>query len=179
VLTNLVVDSNLRVAEKLTKVESGPDRSIQQRVALTLNGFWMAYKTAGRGIGAGGFEKEISGDVPIQLPIRYLQEWNAHNLWIEMLSEYGVPVVAAFLVLLGWFALLGWRAQLRRTGLGREPATIGRAILVGLVGYLFCGVASGSIMNKPTHWMFLASLVVMAACLHQLRTAGRRPGAPS
>ena len=179
-VTSLVADSNLRVSEKLTELEGGGDRSMDHRLALTLNGLWMVYKTAGRGIGAAGFGKEIAGDVPVQLPIRNdVKEWNAHNFWIEVLSQYGVPLFAAYMALLAWIGRLGWRAQ-RRAGGGspRAPAMVGRAIVTGLVGYLFCGVASGSIMPKPTHWMFFVSLVLMAAFLDEAERAHRRRSRP-
>lgn len=178
VVTTLVADSNLRVSDKLTAMEAGGDRSMRHRVALTLNGLWMVYKTAGRGIGAAGFDKEIAGDVPVQLPIRGdVVEWNAHNFWIEVLSEYGVPVFVAYMALLAWIGRLGWRAQ-RGGGSARAPAMVGRAIVLGLIGYLFCGVASGSIMPKPTHWMFFVSLVLMAAFLDEAQRANRRRSRP-
>ena len=162
---NLAADSNLRIMEKFEAAGSGPDRSMNHRIALTLNGLWMTYETVGRGIGAGGFEKEIAGDVPFELPIRgRIKEWNAHNHWIEMLSEYGVPVFACYMALLAWIGLLGWRAQW-----GRHPPevrTLGRAVVVGLAGYVFAGVATGTIIAMTAHWMFLVSLVIMAACLH-------------
>lgn len=172
---HLIENSKLQVSEKLASFESGGDRSMHHRLALTLNGLWMVYKTAGRGAGAGAFTKEITGDVPFELPIQTLSEWNAHNLWIEVLSEYGVLVLAAFLALLVWIGILGWRAHQWNDGL----SSVGRAIIVGLIGYLFCGVTSGSIISKSTHWMYLVSLVLMAACLHEAYRARHRAGAPA
>lgn len=174
---------DLRIAKKLEHVEAGGDRSMAHRVALTLNGLWMVYDTAGRGIGAAAFEEEIAGDVPVELPIRYLSHWTAHNFWVEVISEYGVLVFAAFMALLGWIWRLGWRAQ---RSPGPDPrdvarAQLGRAILVGLVGYLFFGVAGGSVIPQPVHWMYLASLVVMAASLvdPRERRAAAGPGRPA
>lgn len=179
-VTTFVADSNLRVSEKLGAIEGGGDRSMRHRVALTLNGLWMVYKTGGRGIGAAGFDKEIAGDVPVRLPIpSETMEWNAHNFWIEVLSEYGVPLFVAYMALLAWIGRLGWRAQRRAGGSPRAPAMVGRAIVIGLIGYLFCGVASGSIMPKPTHWMFFVSLVLMAAFLDEVQRSKRRSSRPA
>lgn len=172
----LLESSNLRITEKLETVAAtgSSDRSMNHRGALTMNGLWMVYNTAGRGIGAAGFEKTIAGEVPFPLPIQRIKEWNAHNHWVEVLSEYGVLVFAAIIALLGWIGLIGWRAHRRSYGPDKEPGRVGRAIVVGLIGYLFCGVASGSIISKPTHWMYFATLVAMAAFLVEISRNHRR-----
>ena len=73
------------MARKMRSAELGTDASIDHRLALTLNGLYMVYKTAGRGVGAAGFEENISGeDLLVPLPIlRFGARWNAHNFWIE------------------------------------------------------------------------------------------------
>ena len=154
------------MARKLRNVyETGTDASMDHRLALTINGFYMVYKTAGRGVGAAGFEENISGeDLLVPLPILRFgrARWNAHNFWIEILSQYGVLPFGAFVALLGW-AGLGWRAQ-RRPGRSRPGG--GAQLLVALVGYVFYGAAGGTPMEQPTHWMFLGSIIVLAAFLH-------------
>jgi O-antigen ligase len=126
----------------------------------------MVYKTAGRGVGAGGFEDNISGeDLLVPLPIlRFGARWNAHNFWIEIVSQYGVLPFGAFMALLGWAGLLGWRAQRRPPG-GLAPV-VGRSLIVALVGYVFYGAAGGTAMDQPANWMFLGSMIVLAAFLH-------------
>jgi teichuronic acid biosynthesis protein TuaE len=163
------------MARKLSNVyETGTDTSMDHRVALTLNGLYMVYKTAGRGVGAAGFEENISGeDLLVPLPIlRFGARWNAHNFWIEILSQYGVLPFSAFVALLGWAGLLGWRGQRRPGDLG---PVVGRSLLVALVGYVFYGAAGGTPMEQPTHWMFLGSIIVLAAFLHD--ELGSKPAA--
>ena len=91
---------------------------MSHRLALTINGLYMVYKTAGRGVGAAGFEDNISSeDLLVPLPIlRFGARWNAHNFWVEILSQYGVLPFGAFMAVLGWAGLLGWRAQRRPPG---------------------------------------------------------------
>jgi O-antigen ligase len=172
---SLVVESDLKVAQKLEDAESG-DRSIASRVALTLNGLWMTYRTAGRGIGAAAFEEEITGDVPFEVVIDPTKSWNAHNFWVEVMSEYGVLTFAALVALLVWIGRLGWQARHSRGDPERQR--VGGALLVGLMGYLFFGVTGGSIISQPASWMFLATLVVMAASLADRRPAVARAAPP-
>jgi teichuronic acid biosynthesis protein TuaE len=167
---SLLVESDLKVAQKLEKAQGG-DRSIEQRIALTLNGLWMTYETAGRGVGAAGFEDRIVGELPVKLPIEPGKAWNPHNFWVEVMSEYGVLTFGAMIALLAWIGRLGWQARHSRGD--QERRSVGGALLVGLVGYLFFGVAGGSPIPQSTHWMYLTSLVVMAAFLCD-RPATRR-----
>jgi hypothetical protein len=74
---------------------------------------------------------------------------------------------------LGWAGLLGWRAQRRPTG--ELSPVIGRSVVVGLVGYVFYGTAGGTPMEQPTNWMFLGSIIVLAAFLHDELRAKRAP----
>ena len=174
--TNVFMKSDFRMAQKLNTIEeTGEDASIQQRLALTINGLWMTYKTAGAGVGAAGFEEEIErGNLPAPLPIRLLSKWNAHNVWVEILSEYGVLVFGALMALLGQIGMLAWRAQRDHTGMTRA---VGRAVLTGYVGYLFYGVVSGTAFLQSVFWIFTASLFIMGAFLHdQLNRSSFRPG---
>jgi teichuronic acid biosynthesis protein TuaE len=163
------------IMRKMTNVESGTDSSMSHRLALTINGLYMLYKTAGRGVGAAGFEDNISSeDLLVPLPIlRFGARWNAHNFWVEILSQYGVLPFGAFMAVLGWAGLLGWRAQRRPTG--ELSPVIGRSVVVGLVGYVFYGTAGGTPMEQPTNWMFLGSIIVLAAFLHDELRAKRAP----
>jgi teichuronic acid biosynthesis protein TuaE len=154
------------MARKLRSTEAGTDVSVSHRLALTLNGLYMVYKTAGRGVGAAGFEDNISSeDLLVPLPIlRFGARWNAHNYWVEILSQYGVLPFGAFMAVLGWAGLLGWRAQRRPPG--ELSSVVGRSLIVGLIGFVFYGAAGGTPMEQPANWMFLGSLIVLAAFLH-------------
>ena len=69
--THMSSHGEFAMARKLSNVyETGTDTSMDHRLALTLNGLYMLYKTAGRGVGAAGFEENISGeDLLVPLPI--------------------------------------------------------------------------------------------------------------
>jgi teichuronic acid biosynthesis protein TuaE len=164
-LTHLSSQGEFAMARKLRSAETGTDASMSHRLALTINGLYMLYKTAGRGVGAAGFEDNISGgDLLVPLPILSGARWNAHNFWVEILCQYGVLPFGAFVALLGWAGLLGWRAQRRPPG-DLSPV-VGRSVVVALVGYVFYGAAGGTPMEQSINWMFLGTLIVLAAFLH-------------
>jgi teichuronic acid biosynthesis protein TuaE len=177
--TSMLMQSEFKLGQKLDTAASNDymDSSIIDRLTLTANGFWMAYKTMGRGVGAAGFEEELtSGDVLIQRQVNKRDmKSDAHNFWIELLSEYGLIPFAAFMALLAWFGRLGWRAcrQHGRQHVARR--SVGRAVVLGLIAYVFYGVGSGSILRASTHWMFLATLAVLAASLYDQKRRPRQP----
>lgn len=167
-----LTDDETQMGRKLEKATSGDDGSVSHRLALTVNGLWLVYETAGRGIGAGAFESATERrDLPMDLPIKREGEvaggWEAHNIWVQIASEYGILIITGLVALTGWIWMLGWRAQRRRpVGPGDDTPSLGRAVLVGLIGYLFFGVTSGSVLIQSSNWMFFASLLIMAASLH-------------
>lgn len=73
---------SLRLAREFqSALSEGGDRSINTRAALTMNGLWMMYSTAGRGVGAAGFtDVLVSADVPFRLAIPKREGFLAHNL---------------------------------------------------------------------------------------------------
>ena len=135
-----------------------------------MNGIWMVYDTAGRGVGAAGYRKTLfDPGVPFGNSPRQPEGYAAHNLWVQVASEYGIFVAGGLLALLGSIGLLGFRAK--RRGAPPEVRILGIVTLVGLVGYLFYGVVTGSPIRHAVNWMFFATLVVMAANLYQARAA--------
>jgi O-antigen ligase len=184
VLVNFFMQTDSKLAEKYQKVaELGlEDRSISQRIALSMNGIWLAIETGGRGVGADGFQETIaSGDVlvPLRVDKRGIPR-PTHNVWVEILAEYGLVTFLGLMALFAWIARLGWRAR-RDTGEaqggGADRGSVGRAVLVGLVGYAFYGVQSGSVLGHTMNWMFLASLCVLAAFLCDASRGQRLAGA--
>lgn len=86
---------------RLALVVSGRDQSVTARSALTLNGLILLNRTYGLGIGAGGFAHAIlhTPGLYSTVDVRHVII-NPHNLWIEVLSQYGVPIGLGFVALL-------------------------------------------------------------------------------
>jgi hypothetical protein len=171
--TSAFLSSDLRIAAKfkyaLSDVE---DKSIEGRIGLTLNGIWMVYDTAGRGIGAGGY-REASRNPHLPFGSSHKPEGTyAHNLWVQIASEYGILPAIAFVALMLFIARIGLEAANRKwPGAPREVHVLGIVSLVGLVGYLIYGVVTGSAMRHSVQWMFFSCLVVIAAHLYNARAA--------
>jgi teichuronic acid biosynthesis protein TuaE len=168
-LTNLFMQGDSKLAQKYQSAsEKGLEEgSIGERITLSLNGIWMAIETGGIGVGADGYREVIASGETL-LPLRAEKRGMlkpAHNFWVEVLAEYGIAPFLGLMGLLGWVAYLGYRAH-RGRGRRDPEASMGRAILVGLVGYAFYGIQAGTVTGLTENWMFLASLSVLAAFLY-------------
>jgi teichuronic acid biosynthesis protein TuaE len=186
-LASVLTQSDFKLAKKYeSAAEQGVDEgSISQRMDLTVNGIWMAIETGGRGIGAGGFRETVaSGDLFMQL--RNVEKRGiakpAHNVWVQILAEYGALAFLGLMILFGWIARLCWQARRAPVGgQGVERGVVARVVLVGLVGLAFYGVQGGEALRSPLYWMFFASLSVLGAflCEERARRGARsRSGAP-
>ena len=171
--SNVFLSSDIRLASKFNAALSDmEDSSIEGRFSLTLNGLWMVYDTAGRGVGAAGFRRALMDrDVPFPDENPLPGGRFPHNLWVQVASEYGILPAIGFLSLLVFIGRLALQANRKRPGAPQEVRILGIVTLVGLVGYLFCGVVIGSAIRHAVHWMFFATLVVMGARLYQARAA--------
>jgi hypothetical protein len=174
-----LVSNELRIVSKLeSAVSESEDNSINNRTALTLSGLWMVYDTGGRGLGAGGFPQATTDpDLPFK-PDFKPEGSLAHNYWVQIASEYGIVPAAALAILLLFVARLALQATRgRRAGVSREAHVLGIVTILGLVGYLFHGVIGGSPLRLAIHWMYFASLMVIAAHLYKVRApvARRQP----
>lgn len=110
------------------------------RTQLAVDGLALLARTGGAGVGAGNFEEY---GVEPGLPYERLVVFNPHNLFIEVLSEYGVLLGASLILGLGW---MGWR-WVR----GVEVSAATRPILLaGLVGFVFAGMESSKSLTLNT-----------------------------
>lgn len=177
-LANVFAQGDFKLAQKYQyAAERGlDDNSIYGRMILSVNGVWMALETGGRGVGAGGFEETLAGgDVFVALPVRARGVLKpAHNVWAEILSQYGVLMFMGLMILFGWIAQLAWQARRAAGGARqRERGVIARSALVALVGFAFYGIQSGSVLLNAGTWMFLASLAVLGAYLYEERRSAQ------
>jgi probable O-glycosylation ligase (exosortase A-associated) len=107
-------------------------------------------------------------------------EFVAHNSWVQLAAECGLPALASWAGLIG---LTGWslvRVMRRRSRLPAEEArrceALANAIGGSLLGYVFCGL-----LLSAEDLEFFYFLVAMAGILDRLtaeraREAGARPG---
>ena len=121
------------------------------RVALIGYGRWAAITTCGIGLGGGGYEvMTTAGDVPIHVRGG---DVNPHNMWVEVVSEFGVVGLVLVLILLG--AIWG---RLRRRGVPEPAATV---LWAALASYVVAVCTPSSYLASPVNWMFLATVSVL------------------
>lgn len=90
---------------------------------------------------------------------------NAHNVWVEILVQYGVP---SLLLLLGWLL----SCAVRRSG-ERDVAAL------GALAILLLGVVDSSFLDAPTLWLSVLTLAVVSrTCPRDPVVAGRPATAP-
>lgn len=169
---------DLRMIQEMASLVEGDgvggSGSIAKRWGLLLAGLWLLLSSGGFGVGPGGFEPLVRrGAVPFDTGGLV----NPHNFWIEVLSQYGLPIFAAFVAWLGYltYVVLQKRRQAAVDPSELETRTISDILLTGLTGYLFAAFANSSYMTQSTNWMFWASIVVMAAYLWRKRLVGVLP----
>ena len=115
------------------------------RLALSLNALWLAWDSALIGFGPGSFESVLAEG---GLPFPTHGQVNAHNVWFEVLAQYGVAVFIAIAV---------WLLVAYRTPTCRRARPSVRAFIVGLA---VAGIADSSILNASYFWVGLATLIV-------------------
>lgn len=168
-----VLDMEVRMLYELSVMLGGDGLgtsggSVAKRWNLVMAGLWLLVESMGFGVGPGGFEMVLRQRI---VPFDTGGLVNPHNFWIEVLSQYGVLIFGAFVV---WIVYLARQVDKRRRRASLDPESlesrqVAETILVGLAGYLFAAVANSTYMVQSTHWMFWASIVVMAAYLWRKR----------
>lgn len=152
----------------------GEGGSIARRWNLLLSGLWLLAASWGLGVGPGGFVVLLRrGAVPFDTGGLA----DPHNFWIEVLSQYGLPVFICFVAWITYLAVQVWRKLGRSVADPEELGTrrVAETVLVGLAGYFFAAVANSSYMMQSTNWMFWASILVMAVYLRRSRLLAVTP----
>lgn len=146
---------------------TGQHRTLDQRVYV-----WDVAKRLanekpilGQGLGSfkvlyfNGLSREYKGNVPSILTYRFVQ---AHNDYLQNLSETGYPGFLLMLTALGWFYI----SQIRKLNrLDNHDAILGIGELTGLVATAVCAIS-----GFPFH--IAASSVVMAVLAGTLAARG-------
>lgn len=91
----------------------------------------------------------------------------AHNLFLEVAAELGLPALCAFLLLVGACCRGAFRASHRSSPVSEE----GRGLLAALAGYLVCQLFAGFLLS-----FLLFLLLGMATAAERLRGRGADGG---
>ncbi len=143
------------------------------RYNLYRNVPWFVLRSYGLGVGAGNAEYHLEHQ-PLYDTYGY---YNVHNWWLEIVTNYGLPV---FFLYVYFYLKLG--GELIRTQRRSRTATgkmVGRALVAGWIGFSVASLSSSSIMPFVPQWLFwgvaLAYLNVSAASGVDPRRKAPRP----
>lgn len=114
------------------------------RLANIIQGMNALFESRGLGIGIGNYE-------PIMNDIYHVDPPAPHNLFLEVLVIFGLPIFIGF---------LGMYFHLARIGFNRGTAINRDMLGFCMAATLLAGVVDSNYIMKATTWMFLASAYI-------------------
>jgi O-antigen ligase len=153
--------------DRLLELQSGLNGYGQSgRTNLYINGLRLAKRTAGLGIGAGGFIKSVLTEPNM----RYTDHIGAsHNLWLEILVDYGGIVWSLFVFWL--FSTFWYIVKVRKIAKKYKHDNIERALrytIIVMVSFPLCFMMNSSIFRWTILWTMFASLTVISEAAWKL-----------
>lgn len=132
------------------------------RFNLLGNGVKFTLESGFLGLGPGGYEPRTAEGRPYDLATKGIL--SPHSAALEILSQYGIFVFAATVVVVFHIARAGWRSYRDKSfGRGRQVAGLS-LLLFALLSPLMTMMASASLEPSYT-WMAFASMLVLAMWL--------------
>lgn len=131
-------------------------RSDEIRKNLTRIGLELFVETGGRGVGAGAFESSMEAKRGIYDTGVIV---NAHNSFVEVAAQYGLPLVLPLAAVLVVSAVPRTGSPYRR----RLSDPLHVAQLLGLSAFVAGGLAGSSVLAAPWWWVLLGTVVAQAA----------------
>jgi len=128
---------------------SSQQGALAERVNLFKNSLFALVQTSGFGLGAGNFPDYIRYHPYLAYPQRHTV--NAHNWWIEIYSEYGVWIFAAYSLFYVKIISSLYKAY-QKTKIKDEKMIAG-ALFLSLVGFSFANMGPSSIMTESPQWI--------------------------
>jgi O-antigen ligase len=149
--------------------EGAGDSSLVGRVVAQRAGLAMFAEHPVTGVGAGNFGLH-QPDYARQLGLVDAQPRAAHNLYLQMAAEGGLPTLAGWLLFFGAAVFVGIRARIL-LGLRDPPAAVdGQSLVVGLMA----GMAAWAFSSLFLHLVTFRSFLVVAGLTAALDLQARR-----
>jgi teichuronic acid biosynthesis protein TuaE len=147
------------------KADTNNHSSLYLRKDLVLNGVEYFIRSYGLGIGGGNFETYTKG----KLNKYYVKDTIDPHCWlIEILSEYGILVFAAYIFIIVKLFLLLWK---HRYGFVIEDLIMRQYLqctFLLLTSFLLLSNASSSFFNAPINWLIFFLVIAMADKINDL-----------
>lgn len=122
------------------------------------------------GCGLGTFREVVRLLYPLNVPPGY-DIAHAHNIFVQVALDLGIPGLIAYLALLGIAGVIGWRVARRDAGL--RPLALG--LVGGLISLHIYGLLDALAPGSKTGIVFWYALGLLAA---MARVSRERPGRP-
>ena len=91
---------------------------------------------------------------------------NAHNFWLEVLVDYGVPIFALFVAF--YLGLLWNLLRIMRSSESPVLRAVSMATFVSLVMFSVACLSSSSLIKQLFPWLLFATALCVISC-HRLR----------
>lgn len=154
------IESILVLAELKFTALGGGDESLDQRTGLIAAGLADVWRSLGMGTGVGSFEHNLARHHPDLIP-------NAHNLMVELATNFGLIPTIMFVGFLFRLFQLAWTSDL--------PRDLRSVVLLGVPFVPALGAINSQAIGYTYWWLWLASMVVICAVDHrQLGPSGAR-----
>jgi O-antigen ligase len=150
------------------------DRSSAHRLVIWRGAARMIAAHPGQGVGLGRFERVIG--YYTEVPLRKTDPHDAHNAFLLVAAECGLPTLALLLVLFAAWALLGLRLRFRHRH--RLDRSLGLAFLGTLGGVVMSGLLGSRFSDEAlVGWFWMLAGVAAAASRFPIGPRARRPTA--
>jgi teichuronic acid biosynthesis protein TuaE len=138
-----------------------PNEAIESegvRLRLIRNALYFSALSAGFGVGAGNFEYYME-NFKIYPAYHFT---NAHNWWVEILTNYGMFIFAGYLIF--YFSLFCslWRVYKKVNN--RTEKMLCEALLVGLVSFVMASISPSSAIAFRPQWIFIGFALAFLNC---------------
>lgn len=135
----------LSSTETVSRILTDKSSPFYLRANLGLEGIRMLIESKGLGVGPNAFKDRIHTDETIDNLV------NPHNLWIEILSQYGIIVFLAFSVIFFWVTV----RLIKRALKNKEGGMIFlESAAIGFV-FTFAVILPSSCLNFYPIWLFV------------------------
>lgn len=146
-LFSTIVCAEISSLTSRMEVQTG---SVGIRTNLARNCFDFITPTAGLGVGAGNVEHWME-HYAIHNTYGIV---NAHNWWLEILTNYGIFIFTGYIALYLWLILRLWR-HWHRIQVANQRLIV-EVLLLALIGFPIASISSSSIMAFEPNWMLFA-----------------------
>jgi O-antigen ligase len=150
------------------------DRSSADRLVIWRGAARMIAEHPWEGVGLGRFQRMIG--YYTEHPLKKDDPRDAHNAYILVAAESGLPALAVLLLLLAAWALVGLRLRFRHRH--RVDRTLGLAFLGSLAGVVVSGLLGSRFSDEAlVAWFWMLAGMTVAASRFRAAPRARRPAA--